>query len=265
MPFEGLAIRTHVYIDGFNLYYGALKNGPYKWLDVVKLSQELIGSSDTVERVKYFTARVSGAADPDAPRRQQAYLNALKTLPQVEVIFGSFMAKTIWRPLANLPVAGATIRSPSPLSLPAGNHTVTGGSLNQNATLPSGVYSQGGHKSKKRTIRPLNDALIAEVHTMEEKGSDVNLAAHLLNDAWKGNFEAALVITNDTDLCVPIDMVAKQLKLPVYVACPKLGGSLAAGLENVATFPRHVKAHMLRDSQFPDPILPRRLAKPLGW
>ena len=45
---------------------------------------------------------------------------------------------------------------------------------------------------------------------MEEKGSDVSLAAHLLNDAWKGLYDAAAVISNDTDLVTPIQMVAKQ-------------------------------------------------------
>ena len=34
---------------------------------------------------------------------------------------------------------------------------------------------------------------------MEEKGSDVNVAAHLLNNAWKGRFDAAAVASSDTD------------------------------------------------------------------
>ena len=55
---------------------------------------------------------------------------------------------------------------------------------------------------------------------MEEKGSDVNLAAYILNDAWKGLFDVAVVITNDTDLVVPIEIVTKELNRPVYVVCP---------------------------------------------
>lgn len=47
---------------------------------------------------------------------------------------------------------------------------------------------------------PLPDAVITEFHNMEEKGSDVNLAAHLVKDAWRGLFESAVVISNDTDL-----------------------------------------------------------------
>ena len=33
---------THVYIDGFNLYYGALKGTPYKWLDLEALCRKLM-------------------------------------------------------------------------------------------------------------------------------------------------------------------------------------------------------------------------------
>lgn len=52
---------------------------------------------------------------------------------------------------------------------------------------------------------------------MEEKGSDVNLAAHLLNDAWKGVFDAAVVVSNDTDLVEPIRMVTTERGKPVIV------------------------------------------------
>ena len=55
---------------------------------------------------------------------------------------------------------------------------------------------------------------------MEEKGSDVNLALHLLNDAWKGLFDAAVVISNDTDLITPIRMVAVERAKPIFVVCP---------------------------------------------
>lgn len=37
----------------------------------------------------------------------------------------------------------------------------------------------------------------------EEKGSDVNLATHLLHDAHMGRFEVAVVVSNDSDLLEP--------------------------------------------------------------
>lgn len=181
-------MRTSVYVDGFNLYYGAVKGTPFKWLNPVELARRALPAANKVERVKYFTARVSGAADPDAPRRQHVYLLALDTLPEVEIIYGHFLSKTIWRPITNFPVAGAQIRSPVSVSIPSGNHRVDGGSLNVPATLQVSVYPPRG-MPRAKGVGPLGDALVAEVHAMEEKGSDVNLAAHLLNDAWKARHE----------------------------------------------------------------------------
>jgi hypothetical protein len=42
--------KTNVYVDGFNLYYGCLKGSPYKWLDIQKLSELLVGSRHRVKR-----------------------------------------------------------------------------------------------------------------------------------------------------------------------------------------------------------------------
>jgi hypothetical protein len=83
-------MRTFVYVDGFNLYYGAVKGTPYKWLNLVELAKQVLPASHVVGCVKYFTARVSGADDPDAPKRQHAYLSALKTLPEVEISYVVF-------------------------------------------------------------------------------------------------------------------------------------------------------------------------------
>ena len=257
-------MRTHVYVDGFNLYYGAVKGTPYKWLNIVELATQVLPASHIVERVKYFTARVSGAADPDVPKRQHAYLSALKTLPEVEIFYGRFLAKTIWRPVTNFPVAGAQIHSPTVVSLPAGNHNVKGGSLTVPATLAVNVYPLLGTKRKGGAPRPLADALIAEVHTMEEKGSDVNLAAHLLNDAWKGSFDAAAVFSNDTDLIEPIRMVAVERMKPVFVVCPGRW-QMSPGLERVSTHQRHIRKAMLAASQLPDPIPGTAIRKPRGW
>ncbi len=57
-------MQTRVYVDGFNLYYGALKGTPYKWLNPVELSKFFLPQGYTVDKVLYFTARVSGAVDP---------------------------------------------------------------------------------------------------------------------------------------------------------------------------------------------------------
>ncbi len=256
-------MRTRVYIDGLNLYYGALKGTPFKWLDPIKLSMALLPPTCVVDKVLYFTAHVSGVQDPGAPARQRVYLNALRTLPQVEVHFGSFLAKTLWRPLVNLPVAGRRIAAPKPVMLPAGDHAVSGPSPQ---TLPVGGYPARGAGKKKRpkASAPLPDALVAEFHSMEEKGSDVNLASHLLNDAWKGLFDAAAVISNDTDLVTPIRIVTAERGKPVFIVCPGRW-QVAPKLGQAASHVRHVRRAMLKAAQFPSTLPGTAITKPAGW
>jgi uncharacterized LabA/DUF88 family protein len=254
-------MRTYVYVDGFNVYYGAVKGTPYRWLNIKQLVEQLIPPTYKIQKIKYFTARVSGSADPDAPRRQRIYFNALQTIPEIEIHFGSFLSKTIWRPIVNLPVGNETIRSPTPVVLPPGQHQVTGARVQ---TLVVGNYPPRGQPRTRNTTRPLPDALIAEVHTMEEKGSDVNLAAHLINDAWKDLFDAAVVMSNDTDLVTSIAMVTQERKKPVFVVCP---GRWAAApkLVNIATYTRHIRSAMLAKAQFPSPIPTTTIRKPPTW
>ena len=99
---------------------------------------------------------------------------------------------------------------------------------------------------------------------MEEKGSDVNLAAHLLNDAWKDVFEAAAVVSNDTDLIEPIRMVAVDMGKIVFVVCPGKWEA-APQLINVATHVRHIRRAMLQAAQFPDQIPGTMIRKPKSW
>jgi hypothetical protein len=85
---------ANVYIDGFNLYYGCLKDTPYRWLDIGAFSRKLI-PRNPINRIRYFTARVSARpGNPDGPSRQDAYLRALNTIPQAEVHYGHFQHTT---------------------------------------------------------------------------------------------------------------------------------------------------------------------------
>jgi len=256
-------MRVSVYVDGFNLYYGALKGTPFKWLNPLLLSWQFLPATHTIDKVKYFTARVSGAVDPGEPVRQQIYFDALRTVPEIELHFGRFLPKNMWRPVTNFPVAGATIHSPVAVSLPAGVHVIDGGSLTNSAQLAVGTYAVPG-SGKRRTITPQSDALVAQVHNMEEKGSDVNLASHLLNDAWKNNFDQAVVISNDTDLVEPIRMVMVERSKPVVVVCPGKW-QMAPQLRAVASFKVHIHRAMLAASQFPSPIPATAITKPATW
>ena len=96
---------TNVYIDGFNLYYRALKGTPFRWLDLQKLSKSFF-PHDAIHRVCYFTALLNARPeDPSQPRRQLVYLRALSTLPDFEVFFGTFRSGVKRRPLAE-PISG---------------------------------------------------------------------------------------------------------------------------------------------------------------
>ena len=66
-----------VYVDGFNLYYGALKRTPYKRLDLGRLCTTML-PDDQIVAIKYYTARISARpGNPRGPNDQQMYLRAL--------------------------------------------------------------------------------------------------------------------------------------------------------------------------------------------
>ncbi len=86
-----MTLRTNIYVDGFNLYYGAVRNTPYKWLNIATLCHILFPNTN-IHRIKYFTAIVKASLhDPQAPTRQDFYLRALKTIPNLEIIKGHFV------------------------------------------------------------------------------------------------------------------------------------------------------------------------------
>ncbi len=55
--------RTFIYVDGFNLYYRALRNGPHKWLDLLTLCRALLDEDNAIEMINYYTAMISGKRD----------------------------------------------------------------------------------------------------------------------------------------------------------------------------------------------------------
>ena len=83
-------MRTNIYIDGFNLYYGSVRKTPFKWLDISALCTNLLPNRQ-INRIRYFTAHVRALQhDPQAPVRQDVYLRALKTIPNLTIHKGHF-------------------------------------------------------------------------------------------------------------------------------------------------------------------------------
>ena len=207
-------MRTIVYVDGFNFYYGALKGTPWKWLDLVALFGRVLQPHHQIVAVKYFTARVSATSvDPSKPQRQDAYLRALQHYrPGVEVYFGHFLRHRVRAPLAR----------------PAGS---------------------------QRTV---------EVLRTEEKGSDVNLAVHLLNDCWRNAYDCGVVVSNDSDIAEAMRLVRLHGGKRIGLVTPGTGRPSRQLLVH-AHFSRHIRANGLRQSQLPDPIPGTRFTKPAAW
>jgi hypothetical protein len=61
----------------------------------------------------------------------------------------------------------------------------------------------------------------ADGFRVEERGSDVNLTAHLLSDLMLGCFDAAIIVTGNPDLAVPIRLARQFSGLPVGVLNPQ--------------------------------------------
>lgn len=99
-------MATIVYVDGFNLYFGSLRKTAYKWLDLSRLAA-LELPNDQIARIRYFTARISARPDdPDKPLRQEVYLRALRTIPNLSIHFGQYLRHATRRALVNPPPAG---------------------------------------------------------------------------------------------------------------------------------------------------------------
>jgi hypothetical protein len=83
--------RTIIYVDGFNFYYGTVRDTPsLKWLDLERYCK-FLRPHDDLRLIRYFSAPISGPTRPN----QEAYLRALSTKPLVEIILGKFKTKRV--------------------------------------------------------------------------------------------------------------------------------------------------------------------------
>jgi uncharacterized LabA/DUF88 family protein len=208
---EVLLLKANIYVDGFNLYYGALKNTPYRWLDLAKLCRIML-PRDTISQIKYFTALVNPRpTDPDQLTRQQIYLRALQTIPDLEIIYGHFLTHEIMMPLA-----------------------------------------------------PPKSGYVKVIKT-EEKGSDVNLALHLLSDGYKNAYDVAVIVSNDSDLLLPVQFVKKELGKKIGILNPQKHPSKV--LIANADFVKNIRQGVLSKSLFPTTLTDSQgtFTKPATW
>jgi len=243
-------MRVGVYVDGFNLYYGGRdscgRGTPgWRWLDVRSLSEDLIRrrrnwEGAAVERLVYCTARISASSNHNGSEEQDIYLKALRAGNIVDLIeYGHYVARVKTAPLATANKSGKPVLA--------------------TARWPIKVQDQNA--------APVPDArFMVSIAHREEKGSDVNVASHLLLDALEERIDAAIVISNDSDLRFPIQQVRQRI--PVGTVNPSrrfLAGALGGDAEAGAG--RHWWLNLqevdFRAHQLPDPC--GGYSKPSLW
>ena len=235
---ETVRPRTAVYIDGYNLYYGRLRNTPFKWLDLVQLFQAVLTERDQNEQlmfVKLFTApalaafATHGAA---SVRAQSAYHRALKAKysDRFHIIYG--------------------------------NHTYN----KHGALMPIFLPEQ-----------PFDRENRVRVWRLEEKKTDVNLALGMYRDLGKGLCDRIILVTNDTDLepalaAIREDFPVAMIGVVAPVRHTRAGTTMyraaSGSLSNLAHWAiSYLSDDQLLQAQLP-PIVPTKkkpILKPAHW
>lgn len=240
-----------VYVDGFNLYYGGVRIfgghgvAGWRWLDLRALATGLLPPSwtsagATVTRVVYCTARIDSTTNPAGYADQDIYLRALLGSGSVDLIeHGYYVARVKKAPLAVPDKQGRPILT----------------------------TSQWPVMVRDSSERPVKDAqFMVSYAYREEKGTDVNVAAHLLLDTLQAKIDAAIVISNDSDLRFPNQQA--RLHIPVGTVNPSqnyLAGALkGSSSEGVGGhWWRQLQAADFTRNQLSDPA--GTYAKPAGW
>lgn len=210
--------RTIIYIDGFNLYYGCLKNSPFKWLNLKKLFESLLKENHQITKIKYFTAYISSRENNDNARlRQRYYLQAINHfIPELEIYYGHYLT----------------------------------------------------HSIKAKLVDPKKgQPPFVTVYKSEEKGSDVNLAVHLLNDAWLDEYDCAVLVSNDSDIAEALRLVKKQHSKKIGLVFPNIDKKRKPSkqLLNHSDFVKQIRHELLKKSQLPDKIPNTSIRKPAEW
>jgi len=96
-------MRVGVYVDAFNLYYGARDlcgrpNGGWRWLDIIALVEEKLAARTDwpraeVSTMSYCTALREKDGDASSARDQRTYIDAIAHDPRVRVEYGQYNPK----------------------------------------------------------------------------------------------------------------------------------------------------------------------------
>jgi uncharacterized LabA/DUF88 family protein len=142
-------------------------------------------------------------------------------------------------------------------------------------TLPRVSIHFGSMRARKKRrplVKPIPGyARVQEIHDTEEKGSDVNLGVHLVHHGHLNAYDAAAVITADTDLVEPMRIVRDELQLELILVYPDRGGA-SDEMRNAATATLHLHKSRKRGFrfpmaayQFPETLPGTSIKKPASW
>ena len=80
----------------------------------------------------------------------------------------------------------------------------------------------------------------------------MNLAAYLLVDCFDNDFDQAVVVSNDSDLTIPVETVNRKFGKLVGVINPHPRRRISRELEGATTFQiKSINRKVLANSQFP--------------
>jgi hypothetical protein len=246
------SFRVGLYVDAFNLYYGARKiNGKgtpgWRWLDIPALALGLVDHNSWpnsgINKFIYCTALRTRDGDPSSQKDQEIYISALAAkYPYMRTELGYYVPR------------------------------VKSGYLVDSAKKPQKIaeeleLSEGAKFNLSKSNDPhLAHFIRASVSTFEEKGSDVNLASNLLFDVFKRNIDAAIVISNDSDLRLPLHMARERIHVGLLNPTPRPTNEALQGDSDFGVG-RHwwhkITQSEIRAAQLP--IILNSISIPEGW
>lgn len=235
-------LRTRIYIDGYNFYYGCLRGTPYKWLDLLPLFENHILPSALLK-------------DGDGHIRQSALL------PSPSIKF--FTAKII----------ESVARSTDSVSSQARYHTALRKLHDGRIELIEGYYAVNKMKVKvvdaDEPNRPPRECKEVQAWKVEEKQSDVNLALQVYHDAITGQIDHAVIVTNDTDIAPALAMIRAHTQVLMGVVVPTTDHTRPPNTDLVKLAHwtrRHINSSELAACQLPRVIPGKRpTIKPDSW
>jgi len=188
----------------------------------------------------YCTARISGRDNPSGASDQDVYLKALQATNSADFIeYGYYVSRVKAAPLATADKKGrpVLVRSAHPVVI------------------------------KDAMDQPVPDAVYIVSHARrEEKGSDVNVATHLLLHVLSQDVDAALVISNDSDLRLPIVEARKRVPLGTVNPSPSFTAGALKGNANFGVGGHwwvQLQEVDIRAHQLPNPA--GTYSCPIGW